>query len=387
MEQSLVFENARVLKDDFSFETGSVAVKNGVIAKMDSLDGAAQRIDAKGMTLIPGLIDTHFHGALGNCFGLTDAAGIREVAAFEASFGVTSIIPAVSATTDENLFAFLHSIREVMASQGGGARVEGVHLEGPFLSMEYRGGQMAKYLQLPSVEKLRAYWEASGGSIRILTLAPECGEGLETIKAAKELGIAVALGHTGADYDTAKAAVDCGASISTHTFNGMVSLHHRSPGVLGVALTDDRVSCEMIADFVHLHPAIVSLICRVKGMDRVNLISDSMYATGLPDGDYVEGGLVRHVKDGWCLLDDGRISGGMYPIFYGMKNLVSLGIPLEQAVMAASRNPAKTAGIFDHTGSITIGKRGDLVLLDSELNVAATFVDGRLVYRAKGVTL
>ena len=388
MERSWLFENARVLTDGFTFQTTSVAVRDGVITQVGASDGGGlPKIDASGLTLIPGLIDTHFHGALGNCFGRDFPEGIREVAAFEAKQGVTSIVPAISATTDENVFASLCSFRSVMESGSGGARVEGIHLEGPFLSMEYRGGQWPRYLQPPSVEKLRAFWEASGGIIRILTLAPECENGLEVIRAARELGIAVALGHTGADYETAKAAIDCGASISTHTFNGMVPLHHRAPGVLGAVLTDDRVSCEVIADFVHLHPAAVNLICRAKGMDRVHLVSDSMYATGLPDGDYPEEDRVRHIRNGACVLDDGRISGSTYPVSYGMRNLLTLGIPLEKAVMAVSRNPAHAAGIFGHTGSITPGKRADLVLLDASLEVAATFVDGRPVYKTEEVSL
>lgn len=388
MERSWLFENARVLTDGFTFQTTSVAVRDGVITQVGASDGGGlPKIDASGLTLIPGLIDTHFHGALGNCFGRTGPEGIREVAAFEAKQGVTSIVPAISATTDENVFASLCSFRSVMESGSGGARVEGIHLEGPFLSMEYRGGQWPRYLQPPSVEKLHAFWEASGGIIRILTLAPECENGLEVIRAARELGIAVALGHTGADYETAKAAIDCGASISTHTFNGMVLLHHRAPGVLGAVLTDDRVSCEVIADFVHLHPAAVDLICRAKGMDRVHLVSDSMYATGLPDGDYPEEDRVRHIRNGACVLDDGRISGSTYPVSYGMRNLLTLGIPLEKAVMAVSRNPAHAAGIFGHTGSITPGKRADLVLLDASLEVAATFVDGRPVYKTEEVSL
>ena len=358
------------MTDSFTFENVSVAVRDGVIAGIGTLEaGDLPRIDASGLTLIPGLIDTHFHGALGNCFGRTGPEGIREVAAFEAKQGVTSIVPAISATTDENVFASLDSFRAVMESGSGGARVEGVHLEGPFLSMEYRGGQWPRYLQPPSAEKLRAFWDASGGIIRILTLAPECDNGLEVIR------------------ETAKAAIGCGASISTHTFNGMVSLHHRSPGVLGAVLTDDRVSCEVIADFVHLHPATVDLICRAKGMDRVHLVSDSMYATGLPDGDYLEEDRVRHIRGGACVLDDGRISGSTYPISFGMRNLLTLGLPLEKAVMAASRNPARAAGIFGHTGSITPGKRADLVLLDASLEVAATFVDGRPVYKTEEVSL
>lgn len=346
-----------------------------------------KRVDATGLTLIPGLIDTHFHGALGNCFGRTGADGICKIAAFEATQGVTSIVPTISATTDGNVFSSIQSFRSVMESGSGGARVEGIHLEGHFLSPEYRGGQMTKYLQLPAIQKLHRFWTASGGNIRIITLAPECENGLELIRAAKTLGIAVALGHTGASYDTTKTAIECGASISTHTFNGMVALHHRSPGVLGAVLTDDRVSCEIIADFVHLHSATVLLICRAKGMDRVHLVSDSMYATGLPDGDYPEENRVRHIRDGVCVLDDGRISGSTYPISYGMRNLLTLGIPLEKAVMASSRNPAQAVGIYSHTGSITKGKRGDLVLLDSNLSVVATFVDGYPVYIAEGCNL
>ena len=186
---------------------------------------------------------------------------------------------------------------------------------------------------------------------------------------------------------TASAAIDCGATIATHTFNGMVGLHHRAPGVLGAVLTDDRVSCEIIADFVHLHPATVDLICRAKGMERVHLISDSMYATGLPDGDYPEEDRVRHIRNGACVLDDGRISGSTFPISYGMRNLLTLGVPLEKAVMAGSQNPAKAAGLFERTGSITPGKRADVVLLDSSLDVVATFVDGCPVYGREGTSL
>ena len=387
MDRSWLFENARVLKDDFTFETVPVAIRGGFITEANNAGAGAHRVDCSGMTLIPGLIDTHFHGALGNCFGRTDAEGIRKVAAFEASKGITSIVPAVSATTDDHLEAFLKDLRTVMETGSGGARIEGVHLEGPFLSMDYRGGQMPRYLQTPSEEKLRHWHELCGGAVKILTLAPELENALPVIRAAKEMGIAVAMGHTGADYDTAEAAIDCGASISTHTFNGMVSLHHRKPGILGAVLTDDRVSCEIIADFVHLHPATVKLICRAKGMDRVHLVSDSMFATGLPDGDYPEEDRVRHIRNGACVLDDGRISGSTFPVFYGMKNLLTVGIPLEQAVMAASRNSARAAGIFDHTGSITPGKRGDMVLLNDKLEVAATFVDGCPVYLAEGMSL
>ena len=307
-----------------------------------------QKIDGAGRLLVPGLIDTHFHGALGNCFGRTGPEGIREVAAFEAKQGVTAIVPAVSATTDENVLDTLRSIRTVMASGSGGARVEGVHLEGPFLSMEYRGGQWPKYLQPPTVQKAARIL----GRVRRLHTHPDAGAGmrgrLAVIREAKALGIAVALGHTGADYDTAKAAIDCGATIATHTFNGMVGLHHRAPGVLGAVLTDDRVSCEIIADFVHLHPATVDLICRAKGMERVHLISDSMYATGLPDGDYPEEDRVRHIRNGACVLDDGRISGSTFPISYGMRNLLTLGVPLEKAVMAGSQNPARPPDFRAH---------------------------------------
>ncbi|MCI8554894.1 MAG: N-acetylglucosamine-6-phosphate deacetylase [Clostridiales bacterium] len=389
MGTNWLFENARVLKDDFTFEVGSVSVRDGRIAEVGQPKNTQglERIDASDLTLIPGLIDTHFHGALGNLFGTAGPEGIREVAAFEAAHGITAIIPAISTAPEEALLTAIRDFRAVMASGSGGARLEGIHLEGPFLSMKHRGGQMAEYLLPPSVERLRTYWEASEGILRILTLAPEEGEGLEVIRAARERGITVALGHTGASYDTAKMAIDCGASISTHTFNGMPSLHHRSPGVLGAVLTDDRVSCEIIADFVHLHPATVSLICRAKGLDRVHLVSDSMYATGLPDGDYSQEGRTRHIRDGVCYLDGGTLSGSTYPVSYGVKNLLTLGIPLEKAVMTATRNSARAAGLLEHTGTITPGKCGDLVLLDGALQTVATFVDGVPVYTAEGVSL
>ncbi len=386
MQKGWLIERGRVLTDDFHFRSCPVAVRDGKFAALTADRGTDElrRVDAAGMTVIPGLIDTHFHGALNYCFGTADRDGIRKVAAFEASWGVTSILPAISATSDEFLLQSLRDFYAVMETGTGASRIEGVHLEGPFLSEKYRGGQRSAMLQKPSVEKLLRFWDVSGGHIRILTIAPEYDEGFQVIQTARRLGISVALGHTGADYDTAKAAIDQGATISTHTFNGMIPLHHRAPGVVGAVLTDDRVSCEVIADFVHLHPATVELVCRAKGLERVHLVSDSMFATGMPDGDYPDGDRIRHIRDGICRLDDGRISGSTHPLLYGVKNLLQLGIPLEKAVMTASSNAARAAGIFDHTGSIAVGKRGDFSLLDEKLNVVATFVDGEPVYVGKG---
>ena len=355
-------------------------------------------ISAQGHTVTP------FHEALFTATSAVCVTGlvVRDTASHWSAFGQAVLmvliqIGGLGVITVGASFSLLSGRRislsqrgrmqEAMSAPTGGARVEGIHLEGPFLSKNYRGGQWERYLQTPSVEKLRHYYEASGGTLRIMTLAPECENGLDVVREAKNLGVAIALGHTGADFDTAKAAVDCGASMSTHTFNGMVPFHHRTPGVLGEVLTDDRISCEVIADFVHLHPATVLLICRAKGMDRVHLVSDSMFATGLPDGDYPEEDRVRHIRNGACVLDDGRISGSTYPVAFGMRNLVKIGIPLEQAVMAASRNPARDAGILGHTGTLTPGKRADLVLLKDDLFPAATFVDGEPVFTAEGVRL
>ncbi|HHY24443.1 MAG TPA: N-acetylglucosamine-6-phosphate deacetylase [Clostridiaceae bacterium] len=382
MGKDLLFINGCVLLKDFVFHNCDVAVRNGKISEIGSLVPKSEEIiDLKGRYLIPGLIDTHLHGAVGESFLNTTMEGIRKIAVFEAEQGVTAITPTISSATDERTEAAINTVCSVIKTETNGAKITGINLEGPFLSKNRRGGHSSKMLQTPSVEKLKKFIAVSEGNIKILTLAPELENSAETIEYARKENLVVGIGHSDGNYITAIEAIERGATISTHTFNAMPPLLHREPGILGAVLTDDRVTCEMICDLVHLHDSILRLIYRAKGDDKINIISDSMYAAGLPDGEYYKEGQVRYVKNSVSMLENGTISGSTKTIMKGVRNLVDLGIPLESAVKMSSFNPACTLGIQNLNGSISVGNWGDLVILDKNLAVIATFINGLQNYK------
>ncbi len=217
----------------------------------------------------------------------------------------------------------------------------------------------------------------------LMTMAPERENALAAIRAAKECGVAVSLGHSEATYEQCEEAIEAGAVRATHVFNAMKPLYHRETGILGAVLTDDRVTCEMICDLVHLDAAILRLIYRQKGPDRITLISDSGRMSGLGDGEYMVGGGLRTVKDGVCLNQEGRIAGSCVSMLAGAKNLLKLGIPLEEISLMGARNPARALGIEALTGSLEIGKAADIVVCDGKLDIKAVFVNGNRVFQAE----
>lgn len=377
----MIFKNGTVLLDDFSFLKTDIRIENGKIAEIgDGLSGTETK-DIDGLYLLPGLIEEHFHGA--NGYGVLGATAedFLKIAEFEAACGVTTITPTLSSYPDEDVYSCIESIKQAMQQQTGGSRILGLHLEGPFLSNKYRGAHNPSNLKNPTVERLSGFLEAAEGCVKVLTLAPELEGAIDTIKYAVSKGIAVEIGHSEATFQEAVSAIDAGASISTHTFNAMVPLNHRNPGILGAVLTDDRVHCEVMADLGHVAGAVVKLIYRAKGVDRVNIVSDSTNFAGYPDGEYSEKGNKYTVKKGIAYLENGTITGSVYTIFDGVRNCVKeLGIPLEHAVKMASYNPAKSLGIQHETGSIAVGKRADFFSMDKDFNIKETYCGGRKVY-------
>ena len=262
-----------------------------------------------------------------------------------------------------------------------GSRLYGLHLEGPFLSEKYRGAHITENLKNPTVERLSDFLKAADGCVKVLTLAPELEGAIETIKYACEQGLAVEIGHSAATYEEATAAIDAGATISTHTFNAMVPLNHRNPGILGAVLTDDRLRCEVMADLGHVAAPIVKLIYRAKGVDGVNIVSDSTCFAGFPDGVYADSHRKITVKKGIAYLESGTITGSTYTVLDGVRNCVKeVGISLEDAVKMASLNPAKSLKIEGETGSIAVGKRADLFIMDEDFTVKETYCEGKRVY-------
>lgn len=378
----MVFKNGKVLCDDFRFREVDVLVKNGIIVAIDEDLTDDEVVDLHGAYLLPGLIDEHFHGADGYAVVGCIADSILKIAAFEAKNGITTIVPTLSSRPDEDVLGAIDAVAAAIKAPIAGSRVHGIHLEGPFLCNAHRGAHRTELLQLPSPEKLKFFMDRAPGTVKVLTVAPELEGAMETIRFAVENDIVVEIGHTGADYDTTVAAIDAGATVSTHTFNGMVGLDHRSPGVLGAVMTDDRVHCEVMGDFGHVAPAIVKLLYRAKGDSRVNFVSDSTAMAGYPDGRYeVEGG-VNIIENGLSRLENGTINGSAATVLLGVQNALTIDIPLESAVKMASYNPAVSLGIDKECGSIAVGKRADLFIADADICPLATYVGGEKVFSA-----
>lgn len=361
------------------FEKKSIDVRGGKIRLLppDAPLPPEECFDAGGKRVVPGFIDIHTHGAVGVDVNGADGEGLEKIARFFAGNGTTSWLASVLTDTVEQTNWCIDRCREFSRGAAAGARLLGVHLEGPFLAAEYKGAMPEHLLRRGDAGLLRAYQDRTGGCIRYITVSPEVSGVLEMIPEAAGLGIAVAIGHSGADYETAMAAIEAGARASTHTFNAMALLHQHRPAILGAALESD-IYCEAICDGRHLHPGIVRLLLKTKGTDRVVAITDSIMAAGLPDGNYHLGVNEVVVENGDAKLkSDGTRAGSTLTQNTALKNLLSFtGRPIEELLPLLTENPARLIGAFDRVGSIADGKDADLVLLDSENNVSDVFLRG-----------
>lgn len=322
-----------------------------------------------GRYVIPGLVDIHTHGAVGEDFSDGRPQGLQPLSTYYAAHGVTSYLATTMTLPEETLTAAMRAIRDFRRQ--GGAKCAGIHLEGPFLSMAKRGAQAACHLHAPDAAMFRRLNEASGGLVRMVTVACEEPGAMAFIQAVSR-ECTVSLGHTAADYDTAMEAFQRGATHATHLFNGMPPLLHRAPGVAGAAL-DSGASVELICDGIHIHPSVIRATARLFG-EKLNLISDSLRCAGMPDGLYELGGQPIIVKDRRATLPNGTIAGSSISMIDALRNVVQYGLPLEAAVYAASTAPALAAGL--DAGRIAEGKAADLVVLDPSLQLLATYVDG-----------
>lgn len=335
-------------------------------ALISSVSGDEQVLSADGCYVIPGLVDVHFHGCIGEDFSDATPEGLQRIADYELSQGVTYICPAGMTLPEEQLVKICENAAAHRRKNTGGAELVGVHLEGPFLSMAKKGAQNADYLHAPDIAMLRRLQESAEGCVRLVTAAPEEAGALEFIRAAVEAGIAVSVGHTVADYDIAKAAFAAGADHVTHLYNGMPPMHHRAPGVIGAAFDSPGVMAELICDGVHIHGAMVRLAFRLFGAQRMILISDSLRAAGMPDGRYPFGGQEIEVHGNRATIagHPETLAGSVTSLMGCLRQAAAFGIPLADAVRAASYNPAKSIRIDDRAGSLEEGKEASIVLLD-----------------------
>ena len=341
--------------------------------------------DAAGKKVVPGFIDIHTHGAVGADVNGASAADLEKIARFFAGNGTTAFLASVLTDTQEQTRWCIQQYKDHRRSGSAGAELLGLHLEGPFLASAYKGAMPEHLLRTGDLALLRSYQDLAEGGIRYLTVSPEVEGVLELLPALKELGITAAIGHSGADYETAMAAIDAGAAAATHTFNAMALLHQHRPAILGAVLESD-VYCEAICDGRHLHPGIVRLLLRTKGTDRVVALTDSSMAAGLPDGSYHLGVNQVVVVDGDAkLASDGTRAGSTLTQDRALQNLLTFtGRPLEELLPLLTENPARLIGVFDRKGSIAPGKDADLVVLDRENRVDAVFLRGRQFQPADG---
>ncbi len=368
-------KNCLIFGPDGQFSPGDVAMDGERFSQLESQDNT---IDANGYYVVPGFIDLHFHGCAGYDFCNADADALREISRYQLVHGITSICPATMTLPEDQLSCICRNVANFKESQDG-ATLWGIYLEGPFLSRAKKGAQNESYLKRPDTSLFFRLYEKSGGRIKLVALAPEEQDAMEFIDAIKEHA-RVSIAHTVADYDTANMAFRHGASQVTHLFNAMPPFTHRAPGVIGAAADSENVYAELICDGVHLHPSAVRAAFKLFGPDRIIFISDSMMATGMPDGKYALGGQPVEVSGPRATLRDGTIAGSVTNLFDCFRTAVlDMGIPLEWALLAATRNPARSLGIEAEVGSIAPGKYADCLLLDRDLNIKAIFKRGKRV--------
>ena len=370
-----VFENGKFVEKEVATD--------GSFFAADSGDG--KEIDAAGCYVIRGLIDIHFHGCAGVDFCDGTVEAMRHMAEYELQNGITSIHPATMTLSEEELTTISKAAKTFHEEQKADetlltkeAELVGIYMEGPFISMEKKGAQNPLYVHKPDAEMFRRLQKEADGLYRVCVVAPEEPGAMEFIDSVKgEVRVSVA--HTTADYDTAKEAFEHGARQVTHLYNAMPPFTHRAPGVIGAACDNENVMVEMICDGVHLHPSTIRTSFKMFGKDRIILISDSMMATGKPDGIYSLGGQEVQVHGNKATLTvDGAIAGSATNLMDCMRFTVrQAGIPLEEAIMCATANPAKEIGIYDEAGSISAGKRADFVLLNDDLDIVSVYIDGK----------
>jgi len=372
----MLIDNVQVLMNDGAFRRGAVEFDD-TIQRVEVYGAAAA---GAGPYLIPGLIDLHTHGVRGHAHSDASVEKMREMAVFYAKNGVTSFLATTLTAPEDELASAMSNVAQY-ERQPDGARCAGINMEGPFFSYEKRGAQPADMLKLPDISMFERLFAISGERIKLVCLAPELDGAMEFIREASKV-CRVSLAHSTADYKTAMQAFGNGATHVTHLFNGMNSFLHREPGIVGAAL-DANAFVEVICDGHHLHPTIVRAIYKMFP-GRACMISDSLRCTGLPDGIYESGGLPVLLRNGKAMLLDGSsLAGSTITLMQGVRIAVSIGIPLAQAISAASIHNAQAIGMEGRIGSIVPGACADLVLLDSELGVQKVYIDGKEISNSR----
>ena len=364
--------------EDTMLEDYFMEVEDGVIVGFSKNE--PENYEYLGEIVAPGLVDTHIHGYAGKDIMNAEEGALNVISKGLLECGVTSFLPTTLTDSKEKTDAALKRVAAEYKDVEG-AKVRGIFLEGPFFTEKYKGAQNPAYMSNPKIDYLKEWIEISDGLVNKIAIAPEREGAEDFIKKANALGVRVALGHSDASFDQAVAAVDAGANIFVHTFNGMSGLHHREPGMVGAAMATDAIS-ELICDGHHVNPNAAGILMNTKGRDKIALITDCMSAGGMADGDYMLGEFPVIVKDGTARLKDGgSLAGSILKLKEAIKNVVDWEIAdVFEAIQMASLIPAKSVGIDNICGKLHEGYAADFIVLDYGMNLKATYLNGKEVY-------
>ncbi|MFA6074847.1 MAG: N-acetylglucosamine-6-phosphate deacetylase [Negativicutes bacterium] len=369
------FINANLVFPHELLENGVLAVENGMIVANSA---TGETIDCKGKFIIPGLIDIHVHGAGGADAMDATSASLTTFATTLLHHGTVAFLPTTMSASLDAVIAAVCNIRECRGKICG-AEILGAHMEGPIISVDFKGAQAESTItpNQPNAgaDFIRAVTASCTDVVKIATIAPERIDASEVVEACSANNIIASAGHTGVDYDGMKTAIRNGVRGMTHSFNAMLGIVHRKPGPIVAALSDTRINMEVIGDGVHVHPAVLDLVLKIK-KDKACLISDSIRAMGMPNGEYDLGGQMTIVRDGMALLPNGTIAGSAFPLIQGIRTMVGFGWTLVDAVLPATLNPAKFLGVDDRLGSLEIGKEASFVILNDDLSIDQVWLRG-----------
>jgi N-acetylglucosamine-6-phosphate deacetylase len=369
--------NGKIIHQEGVYENKVLLIDEKIKAIVDIKDfreeTALEVIDAMGNYIAPGFIDIHIHGSKGSDTMDGTIEALKIISNTIMNYGTTGFLPTTMTMDIPSIYTALDTVKKCLQMNIDGAQILGVHLEGPFINEKFRGAQRDDCILKPDYAYIEDYIDI----IKIITMAPEI-EGsidfIETIK--KESDIALSIGHSGASYEEAMEAIEAGISHCTHIFNAMTPLHHRDPGVVAAAFNSD-ITCELIADKIHVHPELFKLLFKIKGEDKLVLVTDAIRASCMKDGNYDLGGQEVQVRKGKAQLANGSLAGSLLTLNVALKNFIeATDVPIHQAIKLVSLNPARVIGIDDTKGSIEIGKDADIILFDENINVKMVFIAG-----------
>ncbi|WP_432363935.1 N-acetylglucosamine-6-phosphate deacetylase [Sporosarcina sp. UB5] len=379
----MLIHNVQLAMPDGGMMEGEIVIENGKISTVSAVsikDFTGSRLDGQSCLVLPGFIDIHIHGAAGADFMDGNEESFEKIATALPKEGTTSFLATTLTQSDDDIRKAVFAGKDFMKRNETGAEMLGFHLEGPFIHPERSGAQPIEFIRKPNFELLKRWFGENLDHLKVVTLAPDCDEGLEMTRRLAELGIVVSAGHTKATFADMAQAVNHGLTHLTHFGNAMSGLHHREIGVVGAGLLLQELHCEVIADGIHLSEDMLHLIYKRIGPERIILITDSMRAKGLPDGLYTLAGQDVKVVGAQATLADGTLAGSVLKMDEAVRMMRKFGGQLTDLIKMSSSNAAKRLGVFDRKGSIEVGKDADLVLMDTEFQVQATICRGKVCF-------